>query len=170
MLMMVKTKTKVNIYYGEIVADKELDECLKKCFVNHLVAYNYSLDLLKEDYNIDFKTLKDKVYFHVKEKNIEPIIFPALMNELYYQHKKFMDGVKTQKLITDIQYITVITNGYVNKILNIDESLKEMSFFNLTGKFTLAKALPVVTDFSPLYFNISYSNITDSYMLSIFKL
>lgn len=168
--MMEKTKTKVNIYYGEIVADKELDECLKKCFVNHLVAYNYSLSLIKEDYNIDFKTLKDKVYIHVKEKAIEPVIFPALMNELYYQFKKFKEGIKTQKLITDIQYITVITNGYVNKILNIDRNLKEISFFNMPGKFTLITPLPLVIDVSPLYFNISYSNITDSYMLSIFKL
>jgi len=168
--MMVKTKMKENIYYGEIVADKELDECLKKCFVNHLLAYNYSLNLIKENYDIDFKTLKDNVYAHIREKNIEPVIFPALMNELYYQYKKFKDGIKTQKLITDIQYITVITNGYVNKILDINENLKELRFFNIPGKFTLSKTLPNIEDYSPLYFNISYSNITDSYMLSIFKL
>ena len=66
-----------NIYVEYIEVTDDLDAILKKCFINHLVLYNYALSVRYDNEDITFKNLKKKVMQHAKESNIKPIMDAA---------------------------------------------------------------------------------------------
>lgn len=159
-----------NSLYNEYVQiTPELDTVLKKCFVNHLLLYNQALTYLYKDEELSFKNLKKQILVYISEKNIKPIIDIALYNEIYYQYKKFKRNIKIQKLITDIQYFTFLCKNYVSKALIVSEDRKSIKFEDFEGQILLNKELPTVDEEDLIYINISFSNIENKYMISVYK-
>lgn len=158
-----------NIYVEYIEVTDDLDAILKKCFINHLVLYNYALSVRYDNEDITFKNLKKKVMQHAKESNIRPIMDAALYNDIYYLCRKFSKNIKIQKLVTDIQYFTFLCKGYGsgNNKFTISDNRREIVFDLFPGKIVLPTELPYVRDDELLYFNLSYSGVEQRYMLSI---
>lgn len=163
--------TKNKIYDDYVTVTSSLDVILKKCLVNHMLIYNYSLQELYADSEISFKALMKKVRTHIRVKEITTYIDIALMSELYYQYKKFKKNIRIQKLITDIHYFTFISNGYNSKHLFVspDRLTVRIRLFEDQGEFTLHEPLPELQENELIYFNISYSNAEDRYKISIHK-
>jgi len=158
-----------NIYNEYVIVTDDLNKTLKKCFMNHLVVYNYSLGILYENPETVFNSLIKTVTRYIKDKKIEPIIFQPLTNEIYYQYKKFKRNIRVQKLITDIQYFTFLSNGNKCKNLLINNEEMYISINNFEGKILLDKPLPEILENSITYINLSYSNMEDRYKLSIYS-
>ena len=158
-----------NLYSEYIHVSADLDEALKRCFMNHLVLYNYSLSLLYDKPYSSFKDIMKQVDARIEEKNTTPIIHIALMNELYYQYKKFKRNIRVQKLVTDIQYFTFFSNGYNCRSMDVSEDRKSITLNDLPGVITLDKPLPELNDEEVVYINISYSNAEDKYKISMYK-
>jgi len=158
-----------NIYSEYVEVSKELDSTIKKCFVNHLVLYNYALGLLYDSEDITYNTIKKKVAVYIEEKNLFPVLVIPLFNELYYQFKKFKRNIKVQKKITSVQYFTYISRDYTSKYINIDTVNNEITFNEFEGKIILTKPLPEIEPNSQVYINISFSNAENKYKLSIHK-
>ena len=158
-----------NIYVEYVEVTDDLSAILKKCFINHLVLYNYALTIRYENEDITFKNLKKKVVQHAKEANISPIIDSALYNDIYYLCRKFRRNIKIQKLVTDIQYFTFLCKGYSssNNKFTIQPNRREIVFDQFPGKITLPSELPYVREDELLYLNLSYSGVEQRYMLSI---
>lgn len=161
--------SKKNIYQEDIIVSDKLDEYLKKCFLNHLIIYNYSLEILIKNPTIKFKDLKLKCYEFISKKKIIEFISSPFFNELHYQYKKFNNqNIKSGKTLTGIHYITFLVNSYNNKCFNKDNN--RLTINNIDGFIELNKDLPEIIDSSKLfYFNISYSNQESKYQLSIFQ-
>jgi len=159
---------KKNIYQASVVVNGRLDEYLKKCFLTHLIIYNHSLEILIKSPSITFKDLKLKCYEFITEKNITEFIRGPLLNELYYQFKKFnKQNNKTSKTLTEIHYITFMVNSYNNKCFSKEGN--KIFFIGIDGFIELDRDLPEIVDKTKMfYFNISYSNQESKYQLSIF--
>lgn len=159
---------KANLLYSEYVkVTEDLDSALKKCFVNHLVIYNYGLNLLYHDPEMTFNNLKRSANSYTQQKNISPILDLAIYNELYYQFKKFKRNIKVQKLVTDIQYFTFLLKGYQCRCLEISEDKTSITFTGLPGVMKLSTPLPELNEEDVIYLNLSYSNQEDRYKLSL---
>lgn len=158
-----------NLYNEYVDISPDLDAVLKKCFVNHLLVYNQALSFLHKDEELTFKGLKKQIIKYIGEKQLSPIIEIALFNEIYYQFKKFKRNVKIQKLITDIQYFTFLCKGYSTRSITVSADRKTVTFDGFPGQITLKKELPVVGEEEPLYVNLSFSNIENKYMISIYR-
>lgn len=65
--------------------------------------------------------------------------------------------------------MTFITKGYKCKDIKMSEDKKKLSIRKLDGYILLEKELPIVSEKTIMYMNISYSNIEDKYKLSIFE-
>ena len=158
-----------NIYLADINVSGVLDEYLRKCFLNHLVVYNHSLEILIKNPAIKFKDLKLKCYEFISEKNITEFMGSPLFNELYYQYKKFTErNIKVGKTLTGIHYITFLVNSYNNKCFNKEGN--KLLINGVDGYIELNEDLPEVIDEGKmLYFNISYSNQESKYQLSVFQ-
>lgn len=158
-----------NLYIADVTVDPKLDEYLRKCFLNHLVIYNHSLDILINDPGIKFKDLKLKCYEFIEKKNITEFMGSPLFNELYYQYKKFTEkNIKTAKTLTGIHYITFLVNGYNNKCFKVENN--KLTIHGIDGYIELDEDLPDLPDDKRmLYFNISYSNQESKYQLSVFQ-
>lgn len=161
--------TKRNIYLADVNVSNELDKYLRKCFLNHLIIYNYSLEILIKNSTIRFKDLKLKCYEFIKEKNIKEFITNPLFNELHYLYKKFKKkNIRLGKTLTGIHYITFLTNSYNNKCFSKEGN--RLFINNVDGYIELTKDLPkVINENKMLYFNLSYSNQESKYQLSIFQ-
>lgn len=160
---------KNNIYQSDVIVEYKLDEYLRKCFLNHLVIYNHSLDILTKDPNIKFRDLKAKCYEFIGKKQIKEFISNPLFNELYYQYKKFTKkNIRTSKKLTGIHYVTFLVNGYNNKCFKKDGN--KLIIHGTEGWIELIKDLPVISDDkSIMYFNLSYSDQKSNYQLSVFQ-
>ena len=160
---------KNNLYNEYVDITPDLDTVLKKCFVNHLLVYNQALTYLHKDEELSFKNLKKQIIKYIEEKKLSPIIEIALFNEIYYQYKKFKRNVKIQKLITDIQYFTFLCKGYSTRSLIVSEDQLTVKFDGFPGQIELKKVLPTIGEEDPLYVNLSFSNIENKYMMSIYR-
>jgi len=158
-----------NLYTEYVDITPDLDAILKKCFVNHLLVYNQALAFLYENEELTFKNLKKMIVAYIGERKLSPIIEIALYNEIYYQYKKFKRNIKIQKLITDIQYFTFLCKGYTTKSLTVSDDRKTIRFDDFAGHIELKKELPPVTDEELIYMNLSFSNIENKYMISIYR-
>ena len=158
-----------NIYQADVAVQGTLDQYLRKCFLNHLIIYNHSLDILVKNPDIKFKDLKLKCYEFIEQKNIKEFIGSPLFNEVYYQYKKFKEkNIKSAKTLTGIHYITFLVNGYNNKCFSKDGN--KLLIHGVDGYIELEKDLPQIPDDKRmLYFNLSYSNQESKYELSVFK-
>lgn len=146
-----------------------LNEYLRKCFLNHLVIYNYSLEILINNPDIRFKDLKLKCYEFIRKKNIKEFIRSPLFNEIYYQYKKFKErNIKSYKALTGIHYITFLVNSYNNKCFRKEGN--KLIINGTDGYIELNEDLPELTNEDKMiYFNLSYSNKESKYQLSIFN-
>lgn len=158
-----------NLYNEDVEITPDLDVVLKKCFVNHLLVYNQALSFLHKDEEMTFKNLKKEIIKYIAERKLSPIIEIALFNEIYYQYKKFKRNVKIQKLITDIQYFTFLCKGYSTRTLIVSDDRMSVKFDGFAGEIKLKKPLPVIGADDPLYVNLSFSNIENKYMISIYR-
>ena len=156
------------IYDNYVQVDESLDKYLKKCFVNHLVVYNYCLRLLYEDPELSFRNMKKLATQYLNDKQITQVLDTALFNELYYQQKKFKFNIRVQKLITDIQYFTFLVKDYQCKNFSVSEDRKSLRFNDTNGVMTMDKELPQLPSDTLVYLNISYSNVEDKYKLNIY--
>lgn len=164
-------KMKNNIFNSELIVSDELDAKLKKCFIKHLVIYNYSIELMYKYPSITFKQLKSLIQKYIIDNEIVDYIGNPLYNEIYYQFKKFNKNIKSQKLVSDIHYFTFLVNGYNNKSFTIEKvnNITILTIKDFDGYITLNKELPKEYENSLLYFNISYSSFENKYLLSVFE-
>lgn len=160
---------KNNLYNEFVEITPDLDAVLKKCFVNHLLVYNQALSFLHDNEELTFKNLKKMIVKYIAERKLSPIIEIALFNEIYYQYKKFKRNVKIQKLITDIQYFTFLCKGYSTRSLIISDDRTTVKFDGFPGQIELKKELPTINEDEALYVNLSFSNIENKYMISIYR-
>lgn len=160
---------KNNLYNEYVDISPDLDTKLKKCFVNHMLLYNQALDYLHKNEELTFKSLKKQIINHLKDKQLTPIIEIALFNELYYQYKKFKRNVRIQKLITDVQYFSFLSKGYTTRSLVVNEDRKSITFEGFEGSIHLDKELPKINEEESFYINLSFSNIENRYMISIYR-
>lgn len=158
-----------NIYNHDVDISPDLDTILKKCFVNHLLVYNQALTFLHRDGELTFKSLKKEIVKYIAERKLSLIIEIALYNEIYYQYKKFKRNVKIQKLITDIQYFTFLCKGYTARSLIVSDDRMSVKFEGFPGEITLKEQLPVIAEEEMVYLNLSFSNIENKYMISIYR-
>lgn len=156
-----------NLYKEDISVSDDLSSVLKKYLLNHLVLYNHTLEVLEKTPNIKFKDLKKIIYNYIIDKQIKEYISSCLYNEIYYLYKKYINNVKSQKCLTDIQYLTFYVNSYNNKNFNLVDN--KIIFKNIEGHIELNKKLPELDENELFYFNISYSNNENKYQLSIYK-
>ena len=158
-----------NIYLADISVSDGLDAYLRKCFLNHLIVYNHSLEILVKNPDIKFKDLKLKCYEFISEKNITEFMGSPLFNELYYQYKKFKErNIKSGKTLTGIHYITLLVNSYNNKCFSKEGN--KIHINGVDGFIELNEDLPEnVEEDKMLYFNLSYSNQESKYQLSVFQ-
>lgn len=156
-----------NLLVKKINISEEYDSLIKKCIKNHIILYNYALQLLHNDNTINVSALQKSVKLYINKNNIFPIIKLPLFIEIYYLHKKFKKGVKCQKNITDIQYMTFAINDLQNNCIkiNIDKKnvidIKIADFFNYDEYEILNDTVRII--------NFSYSNKNNSYVLSAFN-
>lgn len=158
-----------NLYQADVVVENSLDDYLRKCFLNHLVVYNYSLDILIKNPSIKFKDLKAKCYEFIEEKGIKEFMGSPLFNELYYQYKKYTEkNIRSAKTLTGIHYITFLVNGYDNKCFTKDGN--KIIIHGVDGCIELNEDLPEIPDDKQMmYFNLSYSNQESKHQLSVFQ-
>lgn len=156
------------IYSEYVEVSPELDKQLKKSLINHLVIYNYSLSQLHTNPEITFKNLMKSVHTYIDIRKMSPVILLALMNEIYYQFKKFKRNIRMQKLVTDIQYFTFIGKIPNCNNLKIDLDKNTIKIDEFSGEISLTKPLPEVDKDLNVYYNISYSNTEDRYKLTIY--
>jgi hypothetical protein len=156
-----------NRYKENVTVSPELDESLKKCFLNHLVLYNYTLDVLDKTPDIHFKNLKKMIYDYIVEKNITIFIGSSLYNELYYLMKKYKNNNKSHKQLSSIQYLTFYINNYDNKNFTVEGD--KIFFKDFKGHITIDKPLPPIENNELIYLNISFSTNENQYQISVFK-
>lgn len=157
------------VYDHPVEITEDLDTSLKKVMLNHLLVYNYCLDLLYKQPEVDFQTLKRLANAYIEEKGLSPVITSAMFNELYYQFKKFRKNVRIKKQLTDIQYLTFTVGGYENNNFIYHQDKKELSINGLEGKVQLTEPLPKLSGSGAVYVNLSYSNREDRYKLNVYK-
>lgn len=160
---------KNNLYQAYVIVEDKLDNYLRKCFLNHLIIYNYSLDILIKNPDIKFRDLKAKCHEFIKEKEIKEFISSPLFNELYYQYRKFTEkNIRAAKTLTGIHYITFLVKGYDNKCFKKDGD--KIIIHGADGYIKLNEDLPQIPDDKRMiYLNLSYSNHESKYQLSVFQ-
>lgn len=169
------------IYNRALEIDEVSKNQIKEVLINHLVLYNWSLDWMRKEMSrtnyglsrsmfaeprVSFDRLKKKVIEYANQARLLHIEF-ALTNELYYLHKKFRKNTRSRKEISDIQYLTFTVSKNRMSGLRLSEDRLTMSIDDTDISFTLNEPFPEITDQGFLYVNISYSNIGDSFNLSI---
>lgn len=158
------------IYSATVQAMGGLDAILKKCFLTHLTIYNYSLEQLKEHPQMTYHELREKVFQYVQANQTPHLHIQIVQNEIYYQYKKFRKSNSGQKLLSSIQYFTLIVKDYNNGIIDLDESRTQLRFTAQPGYLQLATALPELNQYGgTLYLNLSYSAMENQFQLSVFE-
>lgn len=159
--------TKEKLYGSTVTVDEVLSEHLKTCYMTHMVVYNDVLAHFRDNRNANYKELKLYTSKLLDSGGYGPVIKNALYNAVYYMYKR---REFRQKLITAIQYITIILNGYTNPIMGYDATTSVLWFKGLPGYIHLSSPLPEVTAGTMIYLNLSYSNGTDQFEVSVFTM
>lgn len=159
------------IYTSTVQAKEGLDAVLKKCFLTHLTIYNHALELLKADPHIQYVDLREQVFQYVQSNKVQHLHIQIVQNEIYYLHKKFHQGGQSnQKLLSSIQYFTLILRSFNNGIITLDSSRTRLSFNDWQGYLELPTPLPQIPDSGvTLYINLSYSAMENQFQLSVFQ-
>ena len=158
------------IYTAIVQAQEGLDALLKKCFLTHLTIYNYSLQLLKDHPEMTYQELRENVFQYVANNHIQHLHIQIVQNEIYYQYKKFKKSNSGQKLLSSIQYFTLILKDFNNGIITLDETRTKLTFNDRPGYLLLPTPLPLTkTGEVVLYLNLSYSSMENQFQLSIFE-
>jgi hypothetical protein len=158
------------IYNATVQVAGGLEAVLKKCFLTHLTIYNYSLEQLKEHPRVTYQELRESVFQYVEKNQIPHLHIQIVQNEIYYQYKKFKKSNSGQKLLSSIQYFTLIVKDFNNGIIQLDESRTQLRFTDRDGYLLLPEPLPVVTGGNTtLYLNLSYSAMENQFQLSVFS-
>ena len=155
------------LYIGEAVVSEESRTTLKALFENHLHIYNYALDQLSKNPEIKFQLFGSLVGKYIEQEQLFPVLKPAIHNELFYQYKKFRRNVKVKREKTDIQYVTATITGYSNNSLTFEDYLMTISLLGLNCSLTVSKSLPRLEPNKLYYYNISYSSLTDSFIVTV---
>lgn len=160
------TKTTTKVHTAQVDMCDDIRKHLLACYRNHLVVYNDLIDLNRKNRYRTYREMKIALARLLEERNPSPIIKSALANEVYYLFKK---ADFKHKLITDIQYISAITDtNYKNHTLVYDAVNLTLSIPGTELTMRLSSALPVVTDCVSLYLNLSYSCGEDLFEISVF--
>lgn len=158
--------------YNEVIQAKDgLDSILKKCFLTHLTIYNHSLELLKENPCMSYADLREQVFRYVEDNKVPHLHIQAVQNEIYYLHKKFRQGRQSgQKLLSSIQYLTLILRDFNNGIITLDDTRTQLRSHDRNGYLQLPKPLPrICSGEITLYMNLSYSSMENQFQMSIFE-
>ena len=162
-------KMKKQIYSYKVEVHEPLKTDLKKVLKNHLVLYNHALMLLKENPHMEMKELTKRILKEIESNNIKPYIRHCLSIELFYLYLKFQRNNKSQKLISDIQYLTFLFDREnENKDFIIDRENGIIHLRHLEGDIYLNEKIPEFDKDKLTYCNLSYSNISDEFLLTIF--
>lgn len=155
------------VYDEEVTMDSETKAYILACCRNHLVIYNDLIDYYRDNKTSTYKQIKNKLKEIMTNTPFVPFISSILNAEIYHMCKK---ADFKQKLITDIQYLSTISDGYVNnKVFSYKPEEKIIYVANAPGVITLSKELPLLDDPSQcIYMNLSYSGTTDVFELSVF--
>lgn len=159
---------RVKLYEESVLMDPETEATIKRVFVNHLLVYNLCLEYLQRHNEVTFYDLKKRATEIIAEKNIAPVVMSALLNELYYQYKKFSRQVKMKKTLTGIQYFTFTVSSVQNNNFTVGDDHREMEIVGLPGKVRLPSPIPEIGDYDTIYFNLSYSNQENGFRLTIY--
>lgn len=161
------TKKPIKVYEQIVVVDGVLRNHLMACYRNHLVIYNDILDYYRAHRSMPYKELKVKLTQVIKETKFTPLISSVLHSEIYYMCKK---ADFKQKSITDIQYLSTISDGYDrNRVFRYDEYALKISVSDAPGCITLSVPLSKLNDPEQcIYMNLSYSGTTGCFELSVF--
>ena len=159
------------IYTSIVKPQGGLEEVLKKCFLTHLTVYNHSLELLKNNPSISYPDLRESVFRYVTDNKIQHLHIQIIQNETYYQYKKFKrDNSYSQKLLSSIQYFTLILKDYNNGITSVDPTRTKLYLVDQPGYLELPVPLPELKrKDTGLYLNLSYSAMENQFQLSIFE-
>lgn len=158
------------IYNHPVIPMEGLDPLLKKCFLTHLTIYNYSLELLKDNPQMSFQEIRERVFRYVEDNKIQHLHIQIVQNEIYYQYKKFRRNTSSQKLLSSIQYFTLIVKGFNNGIVTLDDSRTKLRFVDREGYLLLPEPLPDISCADTMvYLNLSYSSMENQFVLSIFE-
>lgn len=159
-------KKTINIYYEEVEVPLPLRTYLVSCYKNHLVIYNDMLEYYRRNRYTQYKELKTKLV-EVLENNVYlPVINTVIHADIYYMVKK--KDFK-QKLLTDIQYISVISRGYkFNKVFRYDQETLRLYVGESQCAIELKEPLPEVEEDQNVYINLSYSGSSGVFELSVF--
>ncbi len=159
--------SKSNLYNEEVNISEDLDVTLKKCFLNHLVLYNYMLEIIEKDPYITFRKLKKVMQEYIQTKKIEEYLASSLYHEMHYLYKKYNNNNKSSKQLSSIQYLTFYINDYNNRNFTLEDN--KITFSNFKGYIELKKEFPVIVNKELIYLNISYSANENKYKISIYK-
>ncbi|EKD89663.1 MAG: hypothetical protein ACD_33C00014G0005 [uncultured bacterium] len=152
------------IYENEVIVDETFNKNIKECFINHLNIYNHALEISFNNPAMGFKEKRKLVNDYINNKNFNNIVIEAVYMELYYQHKKFIKNIKSQKLLTSIQYLTFINKGLIFDFINNTVKIK-----NIDGIIKLEKPITKEMLEGDRYINFSYSGSDNKYLLKIVK-
>lgn len=164
---------RIRLYSKYVDVTPDMCADLKACIRTHMSIYNLTLSILEDNPHISYKEIKDIVIKYVRDMSKtnpeNKYLLIPLLNEIYYQYKKFANGDKIQKQIFNIQYLAFLTNNYTGKAITLvnDNTIK---IRNISGYMTLLSPLPDLgkDNNSIIYINLSYSILKDKFKLAIF--
>lgn len=151
------------IFFCELNISEESRKSLLKVFQNHLVIYNYFLDITYKNINLNYKEKKNLIKEFIDNNKIYPYIINAVFNEIYYQEKKVRRNIFKEKILTEIQYLTITDNTLIY------DPVTRKCFIKYTDiEFYLNKDLNEEIFLRRKYVNISYSVNKDKFEFKIF--
>lgn len=157
---------KKNLLSKHITLSETYDSLIKECMKNHVVLYNYALSLLHDDNYISLRTLQNAVKSYIFQHNVYPIIKSSLFIEIYYLYKKFNKGIKNQKNITSIQYLTFVINNLQEEYIKININKKEIVMLKIVDFLDYDEYISLNNKVK--FINLSYSNKNNNHVLAAF--
>lgn len=164
--MLTKTKPE-KIYCEKVEVSDNLQEQLSQCCRNHLVLYNQVLEHFRQNKAMTYRELRDYTTQLVDSSDLKPVIKEIVLSDIYHMHKK---SDYKQKLITSIQYLSlIVTDYYSNRNLEYKQKAMTLRFRAMKGRIFLPKELPPIEFGDSVYLNLSYS-ADSGFELAIFKM
>ncbi len=154
------------IYSTDLTVQEETREYLLACSRNHIVLYNDMLMFLRKNPRSTYKELRTALSAMLATTAYKPNIHQVIHADIYNLSKR---AHFRQKLLTDIQYLSVMSWGYSgNKAYAYETDKKLLWVGDCKTPVQLSEPLPVVDSLQKLYLNLSHSGSTDVFKLSVF--